>query len=130
MNTYTHIEKLTKTKEFDYELPFDAIAVVHYESNYDGDIFGGAVKEMNGKLYRFDGVWIETIFTSLDNFKKRYGKDYVVWENTINQNLPKKIIFKKSWGMIGCKQFSADTAYEDMVHWLESNHDYLEFKIL
>ncbi len=41
----------------------------------------------------------------------------------------KKIIFYKSWGMIGCKAFSEDTDYEDMVHWLESNHDYIWFRV-
>lgn len=32
--------------------------------------------------------------------------------------------------MIGCKQFSADTDYEDMIHWLESNHDYISFELI
>lgn len=83
MKTIKHT--VTHTVEHEYDVPDDAIAIIHFESSYGRDegLFG-ALKEMDGSLYIYDGCdgygsWEWTVFKSLDDLKRHYGS-YIIWE--------------------------------------------------
>ena len=64
-----------------YDIPDDAIAVIHYESTYEhDDILGGALKETDNNLHIFKGgEWKWTIWKDLNDLK-RQSNSYIIWE--------------------------------------------------
>lgn len=82
MKTFKHT--VTHTVEYEYYIPDDAIALIHYESTYENCDICGALKEMNDSLYIWDGSdeygsWEWTVFKSLDDLKRQYGSS-IIWE--------------------------------------------------